>query len=304
MEPEASTSLLARGRKYTARQKSNGMQHVASDNVRRLLRDWFLSHHSPGWMEERGIDLMSTRQLFQLLDTEDHEEADRLLKAMVHDLAASADRDDFAGIRERQRHHAARTYGFEYAPAPWLSDGLAVSDNTFETFKARMAAPSVWEARNLVMEWVKALHPKPLLLLRGAPGVGKTHLLQAAGIELRPAGIFYRTEAELLAEWQRGFQDKVLAEELEYATHHVAALLLDDLGVGLTSAWALALIDRLVDWRYDKGMRLMATTNLSSAALAALSPRLASRFLDRERSTVQVIDAPDYRPIGKRGKHG
>ena len=171
-------------------------------------------------------------------------------------------------------------------PAPWevLDSGL-LDGHTLESWLA--VDRSTDAALRLVQGWV---HGKtlPIVTLSGAPGRGKTHLLQAAGQELDALGehVLYRTEGDLFGQITRGIGERRM-ESVYQAFATVPWLIWDDLGREAHTDWGMRLLDRLVDDRYRYKLNTLIATNLDSAALAERLPRAASRL--RDKAVVRAI---------------
>ena len=135
----------------------------------------------------------------------------------------------------------------------------------FETFRARGNLAAVEELCAL-----KRQAGQPPLWLCGAPGTGKTHLLQAACVRLSERG---RAAAYVPLEQCASFGPGLLAgyQELE-------AVFLDDLGaVAGDDAWEAALFT-LHNELQEHGGRLVVAANPPPAGVSWGLPDLASRL--------------------------
>lgn len=163
------------------------------------------------------------------------------------------------------------------------------------------------------------------LLLLGPCGAGKTHLAVAAlrQIVLRGhTGLFYDYR-ELLKEIQGSYNSESQTSELSVLEPVLTAdiLLLDDLGAGKPSPWALETVGHILNTRYNEKRVTLLTTNyldrdddpgakparqssrfpsgqtVSITREDSLSDRLGVRIRSRlyEMCRTVEFDAPDYR---------
>lgn len=160
--------------------------------------------------------------------------------------AVLADPDRHRGwermLAARSRRHAAE-------PTPGAPDAYAYA-----------------KAEGAVLTWATTAGARPLLVLHGPTGTGKTHqawgairALRLPALAVKATGLHRVERAEVRA--------MVEAE----------VLLLDDLAAR-TSPGALATALEVLDLRGEGRARTIVTTNASFTDLAALEPRLASRL--------------------------
>lgn len=123
------------------------------------------------------------------------------------------------------------------------------------------------------------------LVLAGPVGTGKTHAAYAAGNDLAAEGTWCQavTVVDLLAAL-RPDGDPSLAK----AVQSCQVLILDDLGAGKASEWAIEQMTALLDLRVREGRRTIVTTNVPEPDLEAA---WGGRFMDRlrYRRTVAVF---------------
>ena len=118
------------------------------------------------------------------------------------------------------------------------------------------------------------------LLLMGPCGVGKTHLAVAALRELMLRGhrVRFYDYRELLKEIQASYNPDHPTSETGVLEPVLEAevLLLDDLGAGKPSVWALETVSHVLNKRYNEKRVTLLTTNYLDAETSPLSARLPS----------------------------
>ncbi|HVJ38336.1 MAG TPA: ATP-binding protein [Stenotrophomonas sp.] len=131
------------------------------------------------------------------------------------------------------------------------------------------------------------------LLLMGAPGVGKTHLLAGLttaatllGMEAR-----YASWPEVWNRCRPPYTEH--PEELMRTLASVEFLALDELGLRAASDKEQARLFELVDARYSEQLPTVVATNLTMADLNSIGERTADRL--REACTPVVIPGSSYR---------
>lgn len=173
---------------------------------------------------------------------------------------------------------------------------------TFDNFVGRTGSEHAVAA---AVEWAEGQGPHVLVLM-GAFGTGKTHIMEAAARRLIDRDVAARCEfvpdlldrvkATFGADAEEG-TDEVLAQ---YET--VDALLLDDLGAHNATPWSRSQLVSLIDARYRSGGRLMVTTNYMRREDMArdMDGRVASRLWDTRSGAVRtvVMLCGDYRAHG------
>jgi len=123
------------------------------------------------------------------------------------------------------------------------------------------------------------------LVLAGSVGTGKTHAAYAIGNDLSAEGTWCQavTVVDLLAALRPDGNPS-----LARAVQECQVLILDDLGAGKASEWAVEQMTALLDLRVREGRRTVVTTNVPEPDLEAA---WGGRFMDRLRfrRTVHVF---------------
>ena len=162
----------------------------------------------------------------------------------------------------------------------------------FDTFKPRKRWPSVQEALDVSRLFSRG-EAKPILVLAGPAGTGKSHLLQSIGWTLVDNGRLccYITQVDLLGEIRSHLRSPDYDDVLSHFMN-VPYLLLDDLGTAGATDWSMGILDNLIDFRWQNRMSMVIATN---AKAVELQQRIADRLNDKEVSTVVAISAPSFR---------
>ncbi len=173
---------------------------------------------------------------------------------------------------------------------------LSLDDATLNSW-----LPDVGPVRQ-VREWANHWPPaKPILLLSGLPGRGKSHLavgaMKAVWTQHGMRSRFYLVP-DLLDRIRATFNDETRHETIDAVLTEIAAvplLVLDDIGTEKATDWAYEQIFKIVDRRYRDALPLILTTNLTTSTMDA---RLLSRVQDRKYAVVVEIDGqrfPEHR---------
>lgn len=115
------------------------------------------------------------------------------------------------------------------------------------------------------------------LVMAGPVGTGKTHAAYAIGNDLSAEGTWCQavTVVDLLAALRPDGNPS-----LGRAVQECQVLVLDDLGAGKASEWAIEQMTALLDLRVRQGRRTVVTTNVPEPDLEAA---WGGRFMDRLR---------------------
>ncbi len=152
------------------------------------------------------------------------------------------------------------------------------------------------------------------LLLYGPVGTGKTHLSVAIAQKLLERGIGCRFAdyRELLKEIQATYDPTTPATEAGVVRPllDVEVLVLDDLGVGRATEWALETLHYILNHRYSQRRATLVTTNLEDAdgrdrrqeskeprGAASLAQAVGERLRSRlhEMCRFVAVEGPDFR---------
>jgi len=151
---------------------------------------------------------------------------------------------------------------------------------------------------------VKFVAERENVLFLGPPGVGKTHLAIALGLEAIHAGygVYFITAQELMKSLAKA-QAKGQLETRMRSLIKPQLLILDELGYLPLEPWEAAQFFQLVSARYEKGS-IIVTSNKSYGEWGEIFPDsvMAAAVLDRllHHSTTVNIKGDSYRLKGKR----
>ncbi len=197
--------------------------------------------------------------------------------------------------------------GATRSPRPGAAPALSLPllrDMTFENFDVRSLSLPPEKTRNLRDVFTTARnyaqHPEGWLVFLGGNGSGKTHLAAAIAHEWQAAGRRFEFffVPDLLDTLRAAYgQDEDVpastAERLRTCDH----LVLDDLGVHGSTAWAQEKLFQILNYRYNAKLPTVITIR---GKLDDLPDSWASRMYDTKASAIFEIEAPDYRGLPRR----
>lgn len=164
--------------------------------------------------------------------------------------------------------------------------------------------PSIDEKKIRELASLAFLERKENLILLGPPGVGKTHLAIALGVEAIVAGfsVYFVTLQDLLAQLVRAREENRLKEKMASLTKP-KLLILDEIGYLGLDAFGATCLFQLVSDRYERGSMIL-TSNKSYGDWGTIFQDnvIASAILDRllHHSTTINIKGESYRLKDKR----
>lgn len=164
--------------------------------------------------------------------------------------------------------------------------------HTFENFKPVPGTTRALTAFKKVLDG-----PRFMLLCAGGVGNGKTHLCEAAAIELYKRGRFARvfTLAWILKNLRQAIDDpdRHYDDVLEKFCL-MDILIIDDIGVGEKSDFGPRILETIVVTRFGRQLLTIMTTNKD---IQELPERVLSRLKDQTQSFLVENEGKDYRPI-------
>jgi DNA replication protein DnaC len=173
-------------------------------------------------------------------------------------------------------------------------------EEVFETFDLREGELPPAEAENLRYAFrlarAFAERPEGWLVLTGDYGCGKTHLAAAIANYRRQEGqpVYFVVVPDLLDHLRAAFspQSSVSYDKRFEEVRTAPLLVLDDLGTGSTTPWAVEKLSQILNYRYSARLPTVITT---SSPIESIEPRLRSRMLDQDRCRIVAILAPTYK---------
>jgi len=169
-------------------------------------------------------------------------------------------------------------------------------ERTFGNFVARSGTEAALDAcHRFVEDYQIGGPPTRGVMLVGAPGTGKTHLMAACANALLDRGVrvIFACVPDVLADLRRAVGADAL-EDVVAELRECEVLCLDDLGAERVTDWAREQVYRLINYRYEAELPVLATSNLDADALAEqLGDRIVSRLA--EMCVWVRMECDDYR---------
>lgn len=167
--------------------------------------------------------------------------------------------------------------------------------NTFENFKKLSGTNECYEAAKSMLN----KNHKPMLLIVGGCGNGKTHLLESISLELYkkdircPVHTWSDIRRKLLQAMNRPRPGQIdydtIFEQIRSAEYRI----IDDIGMGSKMTdWEVGELEDIVNHRYRNKLFTVMTSNRT---LEELPERVVSRFFDPEVGRIVVNRGKDYR---------
>lgn len=195
-------------------------------------------------------------------------------------------------IRENLRRAAGLSAGFE--------------QRTFENFSVvgvhEVVRLAHRKAKAYVAHWDHWGAQGGGLLLMGASGSGKTHLLCAVVNALvdRLVRVVYLPYVEAIAEFRmHRFDDEWLAER-KRRLKECELLVIDDLWKVEPDRFAFEILFEIVNHRYFEGRAIAASTEWTPEELLEYDAAIAGRLLERAKGYAVVLKAEDDRTLNFR----
>ncbi|GAA1455203.1 hypothetical protein [Nocardiopsis tropica] len=158
----------------------------------------------------------------------------------------------------------------------------------------------VWCSTPARISGVRKVGPGPSLLLLGPTGTGKTFQGYGALRRLSVLGVNASPAASPIADIYAKMRPRpgVDSESVFESYAHAPLLFVDDLGAAKESPWVEEVTTRLVNYRYDRGMATIFTSNVPPKQLGEkIGERVASRLTELCR--VVVLKGEDRRLQGR-----
>lgn len=180
--------------------------------------------------------------------------------------------------------NAARIPGrYASADLPSFSTGAQRIHKEWQAGTGRYDRMPQMESFMRVMQWISAFQPGQEsrgLVLHGAVGRGKTHLLIATLRSLaleHGARVRFIEFSRLLGVLREGFGQGRSGANVMADLVDVPVLGIDELGKGRLTDWELSVIDELISRRYNAMKTTLGTTNYApEAPTGALATNLAA----------------------------
>ena len=189
----------------------------------------------------------------------------------------------------------------EYKPDLAKSLGVMSLNNTFSNFESVPGTErAIFAIKRVIDNYTgetSAPGPEFMMMVYGGVGNGKTHLLEAASLELYSRGKFIRVQrfSELLSNLRAAIDNPERSYDQSLAgCCYTERLLIDDIGAaGSLNDFGQRVLESIVVARYGRSLLTIMTSNVD---IKDLPERVVSRFEDTVTSFLVLNEGKDYRP--------
>lgn len=160
--------------------------------------------------------------------------------------------------------------------------------------------PAIREGKDPLV-WID--HPDKFLIVLGPPGTGKTYFCSAlVGLVYRKVStIRVYNERDLLDKLRISISQNMVGSYLQYLHYMIDddIIIIDDIGSSRHNEWHTEVITDLVDFRYEKCLPTIFTSNLTEDEFYKIyGARVAGRLFAKENTVMDFSEMPDWRKEG------
>jgi DNA replication protein DnaC len=188
-------------------------------------------------------------------------------------------------VIEKEKDQRLHKYSNLGALAGFNFENLAKSGMSGDSSRQELFTKAYEEAKAYAVE------PRGWLVLVGPSGSGKTYLAAAIANERIKLGqpAFFQTVPELLDHLRSAFApgSDIPYDELFETVCNTPLLILDDLGVQASTAWAKEKLDQLLNHRYIRELPTVITTSIP---VDEMEERVRTRLGNTRMSRILVIE--------------
>lgn len=265
-------------------------------NTPLLILDDLGAHNHSDWAQEKLFQIFNHRYNARLpmvvTTNQDLDMLEERIRSRLSDISfvqmANITAPDFrrGGVNQEES---------DLSTLHWLSDRIFDSFDFREDELPHALAKNLRNAYNTLRDFAE--HPRGWVVLNSSNyGNGKTHLAAAAANAISAQGemVLFIPVPDLLDHLRATFDPRT-GTRLDQRFNQVKSapvLVLDDLGTESATAWAREKLYQLFNHRYNARLPTIITT---TTPIDEIDPRLQSRFLDGDRCTFFMLEAPSYR---------